>query len=229
MKTKLLVFLILFAVLAPQIFAQKRRKNIDTDGIRFGILAGGGLQTLTGTDYWGDKLNNKLNRGFHAGGNVILPIFADLWIQPGILFSIKGAKQNISVEDITKTVNLAYLEVPVNVLYRPQLGDGHLLLGLGPYVSYGVLGNERTKINNIITELKVKYMNDASGEPSTYVYYRGLDAGANIFFGYELYNGIFLHLNGQMGLLKVNSDYGLPNDQTSKMNMGLGLSAGYRF
>jgi hypothetical protein len=75
----------------------------------------------------------------------------------------------------------------------------------------------------------VKYLADASEEPTTYVYYRGLDAGANIFFGYEFYNGILLQLNGQMGLLKVNSDYGLPNDKTSKKNMGFGLSVGYRF
>lgn len=229
MKTKLLIFLLVFTVIVPQVFGQKRRKNTDAGGIRFGILGGGSLQTLYGTDYWGEKLDNKMNPGFHAGGNAILPLFADLWIQPGISFSLKGAKQNIIAEDITKTINLVYVEVPVNVLYRPQLGDGHLLIGAGPYVSYGILGNERTKIGTITTELKVKYIADAAEEPSSYVYYRGLDAGANILFGYELYSGVFVQINGQMGLLKVNSEYGLPNDQTSKMNFGLGVSAGYRF
>jgi hypothetical protein len=229
MKKKLLVFVLIFTVIVPQTFAQKRRKNTDTGGIHFGILAGGGLQTLYGTDYWGEKLDNKLNPGFHAGANVNLPLFADLWIQSGVMFSTKGAKQNIITEDITKTINLAYAEVPLNVLYRPQLGDGHLLIGAGPYVSYGILGNERTKIGTITTELKVKYIADATNESSSYVYYRGLDAGANIFFGYELYSGIFMQINGQMGFLKVNSEYGLPNDQTSKMNFGFGLSAGYRF
>jgi len=229
MKKKLLVFVLIFTVIVPQAFAQKTRKNTDTGGIHFGILAGGGLQTLYGTDYWDEPLDDKLNPGFHAGGIVNLPLFADLWIQSGVMFSSKGAKQNIITEDITKTINLAYAEVPVNVLYRPQLGDGHLLIGAGPYVSYGIFGNERIKIGTIITELKVKYIADATNEPSSYVYYRGLDAGANILFGYELYSGIFLQINGQMGLLKVNSEYGLPNDQTSKKNFGFGLSAGYRF
>jgi hypothetical protein len=227
MKTKLLAFILIFTVLVPQTFAQKKRK-VDT-GIHFGILGGVGMQTFTGKDYWGVKLDNKFTPGFHLGGNVILSIFPDFWFQPGILFSVKGARQNIITDDITKTVSLSYIEVPLNLLYRPQLGDGHLLLGLGPYGGYGVLGRERVKSGTITTELTVKYLTDASEEPTTYVYYRGLDAGANIFFGYEFYNGILLQLNGQMGLLKVNSDYGLPNDKTSKKNMGFGLSVGYRF
>jgi hypothetical protein len=227
MKKELLVFVLIFTLLVPQTFAQKNRK-VDP-GIHFGILGGGGLQILTGTDYWGGKLGNKFNPGFHVGGNVILSVFPDFWFQPGIQFSVKGTKQNIISDDITKTVSLSYVEVPLNLLYRPQLGDGHLLIGLGPYAGYGVFGKERVKSGTITTELIVKYLTDASEEPTTYVYYRGLDAGANIFFGYEFYNGIFLQLNGQMGLLKVNSDYGLPNDKTSKKNLGFGLSVGYRF
>ena len=227
MKTRLFAFVLIFTVLVPQTFSQKRKK-VDT-GIHFGIEAGGGMETLAGKDYWGEPLKNKLNPGYHIGGNVILPIFADFWFQPGILFSVKGSRQDIITDDITKTVNLCYVEVPLNLLYRPQLGDGHLLLGLGPYGGYGVLGKERVKSGTITTELTVKFLNDASEEPTTYVYYRGLDAGANIFFGYEFYNGLLLQMNGQMGLLKVNSDYGLPNDKTSKMNVGFGLSVGYRF
>jgi hypothetical protein len=44
-----------------------------------------------------------------------------------------------------------------------------------------------------------------------------------------MYNGLFAHFNGQMGLLNLNSDYGLPNDQTAKKNLGFSLSAGFRF
>ena len=60
-------------------------------------------------------------------------------------------------------------------------------------------------------------------------YYRGLDAGAGALIGYEMYNGLFAHLNGQLGLMKLNPDYSLPNDQTSKKNLGFSLSAGFRF
>jgi len=227
MKTRLFAFILIFTVLVPQTFAQKRKK-VET-GIHFGIIGGGGLQTLAGTDYWGEKLKNKFNPGFHVGGNLILSIFDDFWVQPGIFFAVKGSRQDIITDDITKTVSLGYVEVPLNLLYRPQFGDGHLLIGAGPYGGYGVLGKERVKSGTITTELKVKFLSDASSEPTTYVYYRGIDAGANIFIGYEFYNNLILQLEGQMGLLKVNSDYGLPNDQTSKKNFGFGLSVGYRF
>ena len=227
MKKILIGFVLIFAVIVPQTFAQKKNK-IDT-GIHFGILGGGGMQTIAGKDYWGERLENKLKPGFHAGGNVMLSIFPDFWFQPGILFSVKGARQDIITDDITKTVNLSYIEVPLYLLYRPQLGDGHLLFGLGPYGGYGVYGRERIKSGTITTELIVKFLADASEQPTTYVYYRGLDAGVNALAGYEFYNGIFLQMNGQIGLLKVNSDYGLPNDKTSKKNLGFGLSVGYRF
>jgi hypothetical protein len=227
MKTKLLAFVFVLAVLIPHVHAQKRRKT--ESGFHYAVVGGAGLNTLSGKDFWGDPLNNLLNPGFHAGTNVIISIIGDIWLQPGVMFSVKGTRKHIISGDITKTINLGYLEVPLNVLFRPQLGDGHMLLGLGPYVSYGLTGNERTKINTVTTELKVKYLADASGEPSTYVYYRGLDAGAGLLIGYEFYSGLFTHLNGQTGLLKLNSDFGLPNDQTVKRNLGFGLSAGFRF
>lgn len=227
MKTKLFAFVLVLIFIFPQTFAQKRRKT-DT-GIHFGILGGAGLQTFIGTDYWGEKLNNDFNPGFHGGGNVILRFGPDLYFQPGLLFSMKGTKQNIITDNIIKTISLSYLEVPLNVLFRHQLGDGYILLGLGPYAAYGITGNERTKTGPITVELSVKYLADAAEEPTSYVYYRGPDAGANFFVGYEFYNQIFCQLNTQMGLLKINSDYGYPNDITSKKNFGFGLSAGYRF
>jgi hypothetical protein len=227
MKTKLFSFLLIVLLFFPQANAQKRRKA-DT-GVHIGILGGCSLQTFIGKDYWGEKLDNKFVPGFHGGGNVILHIGPDLYLQPGLLFTIKGAKQNIITDNIAKTVSLSYVEVPLNVLFRPQLGDGHILLGLGPYAAYGIKGNERTKSGTITIEIPVKYLADAAEEPTTYVYYRGPDAGANIFIGYEFYNQIFCQLNAQMGFLKINSDYGLPNDNTLKKNLGFGLSAGYRF
>lgn len=228
MKTKLFAVTLILFILMPQASGQTKRKKADA-GIRFGVLAGGGIQTFTGSNYWGDDLGHKPNPGAHAGANVILPVIGDLWIQPGVNAGIKGSRQHVVTDGITKTTNLGYVEVPVIILYRPQLGDGHLLLGAGPYGAYGVMGNERTKIGDVTTELKVRFKGDAVGEPATFVYYRGIDAGAGALIGYELYNGLFAHLNGQLGLLKLNSDYGLPNDQTAKKNLGFSVSAGFRF
>lgn len=206
----------------------QKRKKVDP-GIHFGILGGINIQSIIGKDYWGEKLNNDFFPGFHAGGNLMVTFAPDLYIQPGILFSVKGARQTILTDDIKKTTRLSYIEIPVNVLFRPQLGDGHILLAAGPYAAYGIAGKERTKIGPITTELTVKYVSDATDRPTSYVYYRGLDAGANIYVGYELFNGIFCQITGQMGILKINPDYGITDDPASKKNVGFGFSAGYRF
>lgn len=228
MKTKLFGVILILFVLLPQASGQMKKVKADA-GVHFGVLAGGGIQKFIGENYWGDNLDNSLSPGLHVGANAIIPVIGDLWIQPGVNLSIKGSRQHIVIGDITKTTNLGYVEIPLLVLYRPQLGDGHLLFGAGPYGAYGLMGNERTKIGSVTTELKVKFKADAAGEPGTYVYYRGIDAGAAALIGYELYNGLFAHLNGQLGLLKLNSDYGLPNDQTAKKHLGISLSAGFRF
>lgn len=227
MKIKLVVIGLILVLICPNLSAQKKNK-VDT-GIHFGILAGASLQTFIGTDYWGEKLSDKLNPGFHGGANITLPLLTDIYFQPGLIFSMKGAKQNVISVDITKTISLYYLEVPLNVVFRPQVGDGHLLIGVGPYAACGLFGKEKTKVSTLTTEIPVKFIADASDQPTTYVYYKRFDAGGNILFGYEFYNGIFFQLDGQLGLMKINSDYGLPNDKTSKMNLGFGISVGYRF
>ncbi|MGB8490691.1 MAG: outer membrane beta-barrel protein [Bacteroidales bacterium] len=218
------IFLLVFTQASGQ-----GRLRADTR-VHPGLTAGVGLNTIVGNDYWGNNLGNKFLLVFNGGGNVNIPLpfIPDLYVQPGVLFSVKGARKDI-IDTITRTVRLSYIEVPVNVLFRPQLGDGHMLLGAGPYAAFGVVGKERTKTGARITELTVKYTNDVIDKPTTYVYYRGFDAGANIFIGYELFSGIFFQMNGQFGLLKINPDYKVSSDKAEMRNFGFNLSAGYRF
>jgi hypothetical protein len=227
MKTKFFAFVLVLLVLFPQTYAQKKSK-IDT-GIHFGLLGGINLQKQIGKNTTGDPLNYKFDLDFNAGANVIISFAPDLYFQPGLIYSVKGTKQDIT-DEINRTVKLSYVEIPLNLLYRPQLGNGHILIGLGPYVAYGIMGKERTKTDNITIELKVKFQNNAPTEFTSFVYYRGLDAGGNIYFGYELFNGIFFQLNAQCGILRINPSYdNTPTDKTAKRNIGFGLSAGYRF
>ena len=228
MQTRLFAVIFILSILFPAALGQKRKVKTDT-GPGFGVLAGGGVQTFIGKNYWGDKLDNNFNPALHAGANLILPVFGDFWVQSGINFSLKGSRQHIVIDDISKTTNLAYVEVPLFVLFRPQAGEGYILLGAGPYGAYGLFGKERTKVGPVTTELNIKFRDNATDQPASYVYYRGLDAGAGALIGYEMYNWLFAHLNGQLGLMKLNPDYSLPNDQTSKKNLGFSLSAGFRF
>lgn len=229
MKTK---FLTLSAILIFSTIALRAQ-------IGFGILGGVNFQNINGKDNSGTKLENGLLTGFHAGVNVNIPMAPDFYFQPGLLFTMKGAKndffspQTKASGDFETTTKLSYIEMPLNLLYRPQLGKGYMLLGFGPYIAYGLGGSENSEILGLVSyERSVKYKNRVTN-PTELVgtaYYRPFDAGANIFFGYELSLGVFIQLNAQLGLLKINPEYAWESDsKAAYKNTGYGISIGYRF
>ncbi len=228
MKTKLLTLSAIFILSTLALQAQ----------IGFGILGGINLQNINGKDGNNEKLENALITGLHAGVNVNIQIAPDFYFQPGLLFSVKGAKNDFfspptkASGDYATTTRLSYLEMPLNLLYRPLLGKGHILLGFGPYIAFGIMGKENSDFGSLSYERKVKFKSSVSALSDLIdnAYYKPFDAGANIFFGYELSNGIFCQLNAQLGLLKINSEYSwIANDKRSYKNTGFGLSIGYRF
>jgi hypothetical protein len=204
---------------------------------QFGILGGVNFQNINGKNSSGNKLENGLLTGFHAGVNINIPISPNFYFQPGLLFSVKGSMNEFynplskASGDYATTTRLSYIELPLNLLYRPQLGNGYLLLGFGPYVAYGIKGKETTQLNSVSVERPVKFENSVGLiDWISNAYYRPFDAGANILFGYEFGMGAFIQLNAQLGLLKINPEYTwLSDDQTAYMNTGFGLSLGYRF
>ena len=58
----------------------------------FGIRGGVNLFNLNGEQPGGGDLDNKLKVGFNAGVNAEIPVGTDFYLQPGVLFSQKGAK-----------------------------------------------------------------------------------------------------------------------------------------
>lgn len=193
--------------------------------IGFGIQGGVNFQNLNGKDVNGDKLENDMIPGYHGGVSIQLQFVPDFFFQPGLLLTTKGA-QNFagSVADKHK---ITYIELPLNVVYKPLLGKGHLLLGFGPYVAFGIGG--KGIMGSTDVELEFKKVVETT-DPDGVLYYKAFDSGANIFAGYELEGGIFLQLNTQLGLLKINpEDKRIPGDKSSIKNTGFGLSIGYRF
>ncbi|MDY0098663.1 MAG: outer membrane beta-barrel protein [Bacteroidales bacterium] len=215
MKAKFLNVLVITFLFSYGLMAQ--------DKPMVSILAGPNIQNINGKDSGGDKLDYNLIVGFHAGANVMFSIAPDFWFQPGLLFSTKGASE----KDLDVNINISYIELPLNLVYRSQVGNGHVLLGFGPYAALGVGG--KVKVNS--ESYDIKFKNKVTGSNGTgEVYLRPLDAGANIFFGYELSSGLFAQLNAQLGLLKLNPEYeGISDDDGSMKNTGFGVSLGYRF
>lgn len=192
-------------------------KSAAQEGIRPGIVAGFNLQNINGTNEFDNKLENELLPGFHAGFNVLIPIAPEIYFQPGVLFSTKGAKLGDNEE---RRIN--YIEVPLNLVYRGELGNNFVLLGFGPYAAFAIGG--KYTVAGVDNDLR--FTDEiALWDPRAL---RRFDAGANIFFGYELGMGVYLQVNAQLGLLKINPEILLP-DSRAWRNTGFGLSVGYRF
>ena len=225
MKTRIFSLLMILTFTGTVTFAQ----SSDKSGMSFGILGGVNFQNLNGKDAGGDKLTNDMILGYHAGLNVQIPIAPQFYFQPGLMFAIKGAKE--SSGSVTGTVKISYIELPLNLVYKAELGSGYFMLGFGPYIGYGVSGKEKIEGGAVSVTRDVKFKNVVEiGDPITVAYYRAFDAGANIFAGYQMASGIFAQLDTQLGMLKINPEYkGASGDKTSVKNTGFGLSLGYRF
>jgi len=208
MKTKMLFY----SVIASLLLTVPALAQSD---VSYGIRAGVNFQNLNGKDIDGDKLENDLKTGFNVGVNAEIPVGIDFYLQPGLLFSTKGAKYNFQGTEATR--NISYLELPINFLYKPELGDGHLLLGFGPYAAYALGG----KIKGGGSDIDMEFGNEI-GETKPF------DAGANLLAGYEFSNNLSFQLNAGLGLLNM---YNRPDgdSESSVKNTGFGVSLGYRF
>lgn len=224
MKKSLFLIGIAIVSVIPALQAQEETRTT------FGIRAGVNFQNFNGKDSDGDKLENNMIVGFHAGVNVELPVAPDFVLQPGLLFSVKGTESDFDLG--TGKVIVNYIELPVNFIFKPVLGNGRLILGLGPYIAYGIGGKVSFSGSGIDIEKDIKFENDLSESQliDTEFYLRPFDAGANLLAGYEFGFGISVQLNAQLGLLNIDPGYdGNSDNETTLKNTGFGISVGYRF
>ena len=105
------------------------------------------------------------------------------------------------------------------------------MVAVGPYVGYALKGNVKYEGGAVTVDSPVKFQNVVELTDSPLVpYYRALDAGANISFGYEMKSGIFAKVNAQLGMININPEYKLLSDDKSAVkNTGFGVSLGYQF
>lgn len=221
MKTKMLLTAIasLFSTL---LFAQKMTH--DEGHTTFGVRAGVNFNTITGKNASGDKLDNGIKTGFNVGVNAEVPLGSGSYLQPGVLYSQKGAKiKNPVTSD--GNLKLTYIEVPVNYVYKPVLGTGHMLLGFGPYVGFG-LGGKLKYANNPEYNVKfTKTYDPSSNDPQ----FKGIDYGANLLAGYEFAQNLSLQVNAQLGLAELTPKNTPYAGKAKQNNTGFGVSVGYRF
>ncbi|MGC4235083.1 MAG: porin family protein [Niabella sp.] len=173
---------------------------------RFGVNAGVNFANITGKD----ADDTKIKTGFQAGVTYDFGIADDFVIQPGLSYVQNGAKYDGSVD---AKIHLNYLQLPITFQYQPELGNGNLLLGVGPYVGMGI-----GKVKGDIGSLSGKGDWDEAG-------LKKFDAGGKLLAGYQLSNGLSLNLNANLGLVKLPDN----DDPATINNTSFGVTLGYKF
>lgn len=210
--------------------------------VKWGVKAGWNMSAaLIKDDYGYTKV--KLRPGFNIGGTADLPISEKVFVQPALLFTTKGfgmdqASGNTYLEGLDKIhFTPYYLELPINLVYRPRIGGTHMLLGIGPYIGYGIGGRWKAESDNISVKGTLKFMNDYSSMDSSFggdsrkaPYLKPFDFGGNFLIGVEITPKLYVQLQGQMGLINLEPTInGMRDEKSSTRNVGGGLSVGYKF
>ena len=162
--------------------------------VAFGVKAGLNLSNLKGD---GESLDSKA--GFNAGGFATIPVSSMFAVQPEILFSVEGAKQ-----DEIK-YNLNYINIPVMFQYRNSGFIGEL----GPQI--GILASAKAKLDDETADIK-------DGFKSTNF---ALVIGA----GYQLTNGLGFGVRYNLGLSSIAEDSDA-EIKTSTFSVGASFSFG---
>jgi hypothetical protein len=229
---KLHLFVLLFLLIAAINTANAQTK--------VGVKAGMNFSSVMMKDENGNKINTQSVPGILLGLTVDIPITGDFYIQPAAQYSRKGYKQETggfygSASNFK--VSASYIEVPVNLLYKPHLGSGNLLLGAGPYIAYGTGGNWKSDndaaIGDIVVGKKgdVIFKNDAmdGGDINSYIYGKPLDYGLNFLAGYEFFNKLSVQFGAQLGLANLQPHIDGVTREGKLKNSGFGISLGYKF
>jgi hypothetical protein len=133
--------------------------------VQFGVKGGIDLSKFNASSKQGMSINFSNRLAFHVGGLAEIPFGNIFSIQPELLFTLKGAKHNISetlypypfgmslppnnilIDRIKTMYNPCYIELPVYLRADFKAGTGKIVVGFGPYLAYGVSGKIKTKLN----------------------------------------------------------------------------------
>ena len=187
----------------------------------------------------GKKENTATIPRFQAGLAADIPLVADFYLQPSVLYLGRGYKQNggwLAAPDKEFRAAVNYVEVPVNVLYRPRLGFGSLLLGAGPYVGYGTDGSWKVDQGQVlIGDIMIEPQGDAifknddsDGEFGKYLYGKPWDYGVSLLAGYEFFHKLSIQFETKLGVANLQPDIDGDASDGKMKNRVYGLSIGYR-
>ena len=158
--------------------------------------------------------------GFKAGIVADFPLADNIYLEPGLYFSPKGAKKEYSVLGVTSKTycNLNYVEIPINGVYKFEVNSNFAVRGhVGPYFGFGILGKTKTKVDGKVDkESKVSNFKDGHNKyDAPHNDYSKFDFGLNFGAGIE-FSVCYLGVQYGMGFVDFNRNRG---DQKLRNNV----------
>ncbi|HWH62865.1 MAG TPA: outer membrane beta-barrel protein [Ginsengibacter sp.] len=170
----------------------------------FGIKTGLSLSnaTIKQTDTDPRTLKTSARTGVLGGIYLDVPLAKELIFRPEGTIVSKGARQKDSNPYYYGySIRFTYIDFPLNILYKKDYSQGHLIVGGGPVIG-------------------IPISDSYSGYPLK------TDFGINGLIGYEFSIGFSFNLNYTYGLTNASND----NSYISKItNRYLGITVGYSF
>jgi hypothetical protein len=173
---------------------------LNANAQRFGIKAGVALANAQ-YEYTQTSISTSNLIGFQAGLIGEMPLSDALYLNSGALFSQKGTKLSLLGMEMKFPVN--YVEVPLNLAYKYDLGPLKLFAQAGPYLGVGL-------------SAKMK----GSGYDETIDFGSGTDQMKRLDYGANFGGGI------EIGAIQIGANYGLglaniSNDPDETMKNGV--------
>lgn len=106
--------------------------NAQSDS-RFTFKAGVGMSSIVSED--GDS-GTKLS--YKVGAYYNLNFTENFYMAPGVEFAYKGGY----LTNVEGVLHMCYVQIPVPVAYRFNIGSNTLSLSAGPYIAYGLFGTD---------------------------------------------------------------------------------------
>lgn len=219
--------------------------------VKFGLRAGLNLANMSIKGI-PSAIKPEMVTRYNFGGIVDISLTGAISIETGLLMTVKGYKYEFNSYDscqyrftkskivIDTVVNITrkgkispiYYEIPINFIYKVNLGEAKLVLAAGPYIGIGIYG--KTKY-----EYSIAGAPDGVGSPlvfgipnstkdikygkAEYDDLRVLDYGINFVVGIE-YKKISLRVQYGLGIANINP---IDNSAFAIKNKVIGISATY--
>jgi hypothetical protein len=182
--------------------------------VRFGFQAGSYFANQSMNNP--RQITSHTNHGLTGGLILEVPVSSNLSLRPQMNFTAKNFFYRF-VGNYSHEYELAYFQVPVNLIYGFTSPFGKWYLGGGPIVSKGTGG--WYSINNVKTY--VVYDGEVDSKLQD-LHYKKLDFGVNGCAGFQSEQGVFIDLSYEYGLINVS-----PEKSSDVHNMGLSVKVGY--